>query len=76
MIAFVAVQSWVDLYGHGGLGNGVLGAWFDRASDGLILDQRAFWVFVLLYLVLRGGGPLSIDRILGRSAPEGATVQA
>ena len=65
MIGFVVVQSWVDLFGHGGLANGVLGAWFDRASDGLILDQRAFWVFVLLYLMFRGGGPLSLDRILG-----------
>ena len=67
MIGFVVVQSWVDLFGHGGLANGVLGSWFDRLPDGIILDQRAFWVFVLLYLVLRGGGPLSADRFL-RSA--------
>ena len=33
---------------------------------GLILDQRAFWVFLLLYLVLRGAGPLSLDAILSR----------
>ena len=64
MIGFVAVQSWVDLFGHGGLANGILGSWFDRQPDGLILDQRAFWVFVLLYLVLRGGGPLSADQFL------------
>ena len=64
MIGFVALQSWVDLFGHGGLANGALGGWFDRMPDGLILDQRAFWVFVLLYLVLRGGGPLSVDRLL------------
>ena len=64
MIGFVVVQSWVDLFGHGGLANGTLGAWFDRVPDSLILDQRAFWVFVLAYLVLRGAGPLSIDRVL------------
>ncbi|MGI9391106.1 MAG: DoxX family protein [Boseongicola sp.] len=64
MIGFIALQSWVDLFGHGGIDNGTLGSWFDRFPDGLILDQRAFWVFALLYLVLRGGGPLSIDRLL------------
>jgi putative oxidoreductase len=64
MIGFVAIQSWVDLFGHGGIANGTLGSWFDRFPDALILDQRAFWIFVLLYLVLRGGGPLSVDRIL------------
>jgi len=63
MIGFIAIQSWVDLFGHGGISNGTLGGWFDRFPDGLILDQRAFWIFVLLYLVLRGGGPLSVDRI-------------
>lgn len=64
MTGFIVVQSWVDLFGHGGLENGTLGAWFDRLPDALILDQRAFWVFVLLYLVFRGGGPLSVDRAL------------
>ena len=69
MIGFVTVQSLTDLYGHGGLGNaGTLGAWFDGAPDALILDQRAFWVFVLACLVLRGAGPLSLDGLL-RNAP-------
>ena len=49
MIGFIVVQSLTDLYGHGGIAHeGTLGAWFDRLPDGLILDQRAFWVFVLL----------------------------
>ena len=61
MIGFVIVQSLTDIIGH----NSETGAWFDKASDSLILDQRAFWVFLLLYLVLRGGGPLSLDRVLG-----------
>ena len=64
MIGFVFVQTWVDLFGHGGIANGTLGAWFDRMPDSIVLDQRAFWIFVLLYLVFRGGGPLSVDRYL------------
>ena len=63
MIGFVVVQSLTDIYGHGA----ALGAWFDAASDSA-LDQRAFWVFLLLVLVFRGGGPLSVDRFL-RSEP-------
>ena len=66
MIGFIVVQSLTDLYGHGAIAHeGTLGAWFDRFPDALILDQRAFWVFILLYLVLRGGGPISVDRVLG-----------
>ena len=60
MIGFVFVQSLTDIFGHAA----ATGAWFDGASDALILDQRAFWVFLLLYLVLKGGGPLSLDRLL------------
>lgn len=65
MIGFVTVQSLTDLYGHGGIAHiETLGAWFDNQPSGVILDQRAFWVFMLLYLVFRGGGPLSADRLL------------
>lgn len=65
MIGFVAVQSATDLIGHGGLEHPeTLGAWFDRIPDGVILDQRAFWVFLLLVLFIKGAGPLSVDRIL------------
>lgn len=67
MIGFVAVQSLTDLYGHGGIQHiETLGAWFDRLPDGVILDQRLFWVFILLVLVVQGGGPLSLDRLLSR----------
>jgi len=69
MIGFVVVQSWVDITGHGADAQ-TIGAWFDRASDALIMDQRAFWIFLLLYLALRGGGPLSADYILGIGRPE------
>lgn len=67
MIGFVVVQSLTDLYGHGGIGHeGTLGAWFDKAPDALILDQRAFWVMILLTLVIKGAGALSLDHILSR----------
>lgn len=73
MIGFVALQSFVDVTGHG-LAADDIGSWFDRVPSGLILDQRAFWVFVLLYLVLRGAGPLSADRLLRSGAPAGQAV--
>ena len=70
MIGFVIVQSLTDIYGHGSDAE-TIGAWFDKASDAHIMDQRAFWIFVLIYLVMRGGGPLSLDRLLGRQAASG-----
>mgnify|MGYP001085224546 CR=1 FL=1 len=60
MIGFVLVQSLTDVFGHGA----APGAWFDRASDALILDQRALWLFLLAVLVLKGAGPLSADQVL------------
>lgn len=67
MIGFVIVQSLTDLYGHGGIEHTeTLGVWFDRLPNGAILDQRAFWMVVLVTLVLKGAGPLSLDRILSR----------
>lgn len=63
MIGFVVVQSLTDIYGHG-VDAKTVGTWFDAASDAHIMDQRAFWVFVLIYLVMRGAGPLSVDRLM------------
>ena len=60
MIGFVIVQSATDIIGHGAES----GLWFDNLSNAAILDQRAFWIFVLLYLVFRGGGPFSLDRVI------------
>ena len=68
MAGFIAVQSLTDLYGHGGIEHAAtLGAWFDRVPDGVILDQRAFWVFTLAVLVVQGAGALSLDRLVFRS---------
>lgn len=67
MIGFVVVQSLTDLYGHGGIAHSeTLGAWFDRMPDSVILDQRAFWMVILVTLVIKGAGALSLDRILSR----------
>ncbi|WP_282127298.1 DoxX family protein [Roseobacter litoralis] len=67
MIGFVIVQSLTDLIGHGGLEHAeTFGAWFDRFPDSIIMDQRAFWIFVLLVLVVKGAGPLSLDRAILR----------
>jgi len=62
MIGFIAGQSLTDSYGHM-VGPKGLGAWFDRIADAPILDQRALWVLLLLILVVKGAGPLSLDRL-------------
>lgn len=63
MIGFVVVQSLTDLLGHG-VDATTIGAWFDRASDGLILDQRTLWIVVLMIPLTMGGGWLSADAAL------------
>ncbi len=63
MIGFVLVQSLTDIWGHG-IDTGTIGAWFDRESGALILDQRALWIVLLLILVLRGGGAVSLDHLI------------
>jgi putative oxidoreductase len=68
MIGFVVVQSLTDIVGHMA-DAATVGALFDRASGSLIMDQRTLWVMLFLVLVLRGGGALSVDRLLFRSAP-------
>ena len=69
MIGFVILQTLTDLYGHGAIGEASpVGAWFDKAPDAIILDQRALWVFLLLVLVIKGAGPLSLDRLLLKNA--------
>ena len=75
MIGFVILQTFTDLYGHGANGQAsTVGAWFDKAPDATILDQRALWVFLLLVLVIKGAGPLSLDQLLLRNAPSAHRV--
>ncbi|SCZ54600.1 DoxX family membrane protein [Epibacterium ulvae] len=64
MIGFVVVQSLTDVYGHHATDAKTLGVMFDRLPDAVILDQRLFWVFVLVYLVIKGGGAVSLDTVL------------
>ena len=44
------------------------GVLFDGDPSGLIADQRLFWFLLLLILVMRGGGLLSLDRVVWRWA--------
>ena len=63
MIVFVCVQTLTDLYGHGVIADQrTVRAWFDRTVDSLIMDQRALWIFLLMFLCVAGGGRLSIDQ--------------
>lgn len=73
MIVFLAVQSYLDVFMRGADPE-MIGAWFDRFSDGLIADQRLLWVFLLSYLVLKGPGLVSLDalflrRVVGMRPP-------
>ncbi len=65
MIGFVILQSLTDIFGHGADAT-TIGAWFDRASDAPILDQRALWILLLSAPLLLGPGWLSLDRVLWR----------
>ncbi|WP_299419789.1 DoxX family membrane protein [uncultured Shimia sp.] len=60
MIGFVAVQTIVDVTGHGV----ALGSLFDSAQA--LIDQRMMWVFLFAVLVLKGAGPLSLDALFKR----------
>lgn len=71
MIGFITVQSLTDIYGHGATDPQTLGGWFDGAPGGVILDQRMFWVFVLVFLVVKGGGAISGDGLLRRRMDPG-----
>jgi putative oxidoreductase len=65
MIGFVIVLTLTDIIGHKA-GPETIGAWFDRDAASLIADQRALWLVLLAILVLRGAGPLSLDRLFAR----------
>jgi putative oxidoreductase len=63
MIIFIAVQTYVDINLHN-VDTETIGAWFDRDSASLIADQRTLWVFLLLVLVIKGAGAISLDRLI------------
>ncbi len=65
MLGFIAVQTLTDLFGHGVINEpATIGAWFDNDASSLLMDQRSLWVFLLIILVIKGAGPLSLDRLL------------
>jgi len=63
MIGFVIVQSLTDIYGHG-LSETDVGGWFDNVASSVIMDQRTLWVFLLIVIIVRGAGPISVDALL------------
>ena len=64
MIGFIFVQSLTDIFGHGADAT-TIGAWFDRGSDVLILDQRLLWVTILMVVFVLGAGRISLDYMFG-----------
>jgi putative oxidoreductase len=66
MIGFVVAQSLTDIVGHGA-DAATIGAWFDRDSASLILDQRTLWGMLLFVPLVLGAGWLSADRTLRAS---------
>jgi len=63
MMGFIGVMSIVDIYGHNADAT-TIGVMFDRLPYGLIMDQRLLWVFILSVLLVKGGGPISLDYVL------------
>lgn len=68
MIIFIAVQTFVDITMHK-VGAETIGSWFDPISDSAIMDQRALWLFLLIYLTIYGAGKLSLDYAVSRERP-------
>ena len=65
MIGFILVMSLVDITGHGA-DAATIGMWFDNVPDAKIMDQRLFWIFLLLIPIARGAGPVSLDALSKR----------
>ncbi len=63
MIGFIFVMSFVDKTGHG-LDAATFGSWFDRFPDSLVMDQRLLWITLLITMIVKGAGPLSLDKVL------------
>ena len=66
MIVFILVLSYVDITGHGADAI-TIGAWFDGIPDSKIVDQRLIWIVLMLVLIARGAGPISLDGLLKRA---------
>ncbi|MEM1163811.1 MAG: DoxX family protein, partial [Pseudomonadota bacterium] len=71
MIIFVIVQSYVDIAFHG-VDAETIGVLFDRLPSATILDQRALWSFLLLVLLIKGAGAISLDGLIRRTVEPSA----
>lgn len=67
MIVFIAVMTYTDIYGHN-VDASTIGSLFNNDPSAAIADQRTLWVFLLVVLVLKGPGFLSLDALFGRWA--------
>ncbi len=77
MILFIAVMTYVDMTAHGLtidpslLVNGRPDLTPAQATDAVFInsvtiENRLMWLFPLIYLVVRGGGAVSLDWLFGR----------
>ena len=66
MIGFIVVMSYVDITGHG-VDAKTIGMPFDGIPTGMIADQRLLWCLLLLVLVIKGAGAISLDALLKKS---------
>ena len=64
-LGFILVMSFVDIRYHG-VDASTVGALFDPIPSSLIVDQRLLWIFLLLVLIVKGEGRISLDALLGR----------
>ncbi len=75
MIAFILVQSFVDVTVHA-VGPETVGSLFDRFPDAAIVDQRLLWAFPLVYVVVKGAGAVSLDAVIARGSASRRMVAA
>ncbi len=64
-IGFIAVMTFVDINFHA-VEAETIGAFFDRIHNSEISDQRLFWLFPLIVLIIKGPGKISLDHLLIR----------
>ena len=62
-IVFIGVMTYVDITAHK-VGAETIGTFFDRVNNSAIADQRLLWLVPLVYLMLKGAGAISLDRLL------------
>jgi putative oxidoreductase len=56
-------MTYVDITAHK-VGAETIGTFFDRVNNSAIADQRLLWLVPLVYLMLKGAGAISLDRLL------------